>query len=239
MSESLYVFAGLRFWTQEELNWRKLVKDALIDCVKSTLLDINQMWVFEECETPPMMPLARMSSAYDRADVFILTDPPSGTDIFALRAETTDGSYLYAQHLLKTGKRRMPLCVFQSGYSFRRETNDGATAAKMRFNAFNQLEFQLIFSEDTKADLATPIRSSLREVVRKLTGRKTRLIKSDRLPNYSLETIDIEVEIDAGNWREVASTSRRTDFPVIPGQKPAKVLEIAFGLDRMTILAAD
>jgi hypothetical protein len=34
-------------------------------------------------------------------------------------------------------------------------------------------------------------------------------------------------------WREVASTSRRTDFPVVPGFKPCKVFEVAFGMDRM------
>jgi hypothetical protein len=46
----------------------------------------------EILEAPPMMPLSRMSAAYDRFDVFILLDPPGGVEPFAMRAETTDGT---------------------------------------------------------------------------------------------------------------------------------------------------
>lgn len=238
MSQALYNdLAGLRFWNDRELRERKAIKEALVSCVFRTITDLNQMWHFEEVETPLMMPLARMSSAYDRSDIFMLMDPPGGTEPFAMRAETTDGTYVMATHLLRSTNKKPPVCFYQEGKSFRRETSDGATAAKLRFNAFTQLEFQMIHSVDTKVDFVTPMRFNLLGLVAKLTGRQTRTIPSDRLPAYSTETVDIEVQTDTNEWREVASTSRRTDFPQIPGFKPLQVFEIAFGLDRMVALS--
>lgn len=238
MSFALYDdLAGLRFWRQSELQLRRRMRDAILDTVRDTLLVLNQMWAMEEVETPPMMPLSRMSAAYDRSDVFVLADPPGGARPWALRAETTDGTYVLAERILRTTRLRPPLCVWQMGYSYRRETRDGATAAKLRLNAFSQLELQLIHAEDTKAEIATPLRQALVPVIARLTGLETRLIASDRLPSYATETIDIECRQPDGEWREVASTSRRTDFPIVPGFKPCKVVELAFGMDRLVALA--
>lgn len=238
MSFALYDdLAGLRFWRQSELQLRRRMRDAILDTVRDTLLVLNQMWAMEEVETPPMMPLARMSAAYDRSDVFVLADPPGGARPWALRAETTDGTYVLAERILRTTRLRPPLCVWQMGTSYRRETRDGATAAKLRLNAFTQLELQLIHAEDTKAEIATPLRQALVPVIARLTGLETRLIASDRLPSYATETIDIECRQPDGEWREVASTSRRTDFPIVPGFKPCKVVELAFGMDRLVALA--
>ena len=76
MSYALYQeLEGLRFWRQSELSLRRRIRDALVETVQTTLLDLNQMWAFEEVETPPMMPMARMSGAYDRSDVFVLALP--------------------------------------------------------------------------------------------------------------------------------------------------------------------
>lgn len=238
MSFALYDdLAGLRFWRQSELQLRRRMRDAILDTVHDTLLVLNQMWAMEEVETPPMMPLSRMSAAYDRSDVFVLADPPGGARPWALRAETTDGTYVLAERILRTTRLRPPLCVWQMGTSYRRETRDGATAAKLRLNAFSQLELQLIHAEDTKAEIATPLRQALVPVIARLTGLETRLIASDRLPSYATETIDIECRQPDGEWREVASTSRRTDFPIVPGFKPCKVVELAFGMDRLVALA--
>lgn len=238
MSFALYDdLAGLRFWRQSELHLRRRIRDAILDTVRDTLLDINQMWAFEEVETPPMMPLARMSAAYDRSDVFVLADPPGGDRPYALRAETTDGSYAIAERIMRSTRLKPPLCIWQMGYSHRRETRDGATAAKLRLNAFTQLELQLVHAEDTKAEIATPLREALVPVIQRLTGLDTRLIASDRLPSYATETVDIECRQPDGEWREVASTSRRTDFPTVPGFKPCKVVELAFGMDRLVALA--
>lgn len=238
MSYALYDdLAGLRFWRQSELLLRRCIRDAILEAVRTTLADINQMWHFEEVETPPIMPLARMSAAYDRSDVFVLQDPPGGSNPYALRAETTDGTYSIAAQIIRTTRLNPPLCIWQMGYSYRRETSDGATAAKLRLNVFNQLELQLIHAEDTKAEIATPLRDALVPVIARLTGLEVRQIPSDRLPPYATETIDLECLQPNGEWREVASTSRRTDFPIINGVKPCRVFEIAFGMDRMVALA--
>ncbi len=146
------------------------------------------------------------------------------------------------------------MCVYTMGQSFRQERSDGATAAKLRFNAFYQLEFQCIYAKPwvddagkqrgTTAPIPERVREALVPVVQRLTGLQTRLVPSDRLPSYSEETIDIEVlwespESDTPEWKEVASTSIRTDFPQdIPGIKdPVRVFEIAFGMDRMVAVA--
>jgi len=47
--------------------------------------------------------------------------------------------------------------MWQVGKSFRRELTDGATAAKLRFLEFTQLEFQCIYSSNTKADYREPL----------------------------------------------------------------------------------
>jgi glycyl-tRNA synthetase (class II) len=239
MSYALYQdLEGLRFWRQSELRLRRRIRDVLVETVSTTLLDLNQMWAFEEIETPPMMPKDRMNAAYDRSDVFMLQDAPGGTSEWALRAETTEGTYATAVQILRSTRMRPPLCVWQMGQSFRRETSDGATAAKLRLNAFVQLEMQCIHAVDTKADIATAVRDALVPVVGRITGLPTRLLlQTARVPAYSTETVDVECLLPDGEWREVASTSKRIDFPEIPGQRPCTVFEVAFGADRMTALA--
>lgn len=234
LSEEL---AGLRTWRQSELRLRRRIIDALVETAETTLTTLNRAWTFEEVEAPLMMPLDRMSAHYTSDDVFMLADAPGGDKAWAMRAETTDGTYRAAVQILRTTNAKPPLCVWQCGPSFRRERTDGATAAKLRFNQFNQLELQCVLYEDTALDVAPPLRDALAEQVRRLTGLETRLVASDRLPAYATETVDIECLTPQGEWREVASTSRRTDFPTVPGYKPLKVVEIAFGADRMVALA--
>lgn len=247
MSNALYPTGGLRFWRQDEIRLRERIKATLVEGVQSSLLDLNQMWRFEEVDTPVLMPRSEFSCAYADDDVFTLRDQIAGQD-FALRAETTIGSYLMADHLFRTAKIRAPFCVYTMGQSFRQERSDGATAAKLRFNSFYQLEMQCIYSKPyineagkqkgTTAPIAQTVRDALVPIVEKITGLPTRLIPSDRLPSYSVETIDIEVlwhspTLAEPEWKEVASTSIRTDFPDVPGQDPYLVFEVAFGMDRM------
>ncbi len=237
MSEALFEFGGLRFWNQEEIKTRNRIVDQITDCVMTNLKSVNQGWFFEQVDTPVIMPKSLMNESYTEDDVFILK-ATMGDDEMALRAETTLGSYLMAKHILSTTRTNPPIGVWQYGQSFRRELSDGATAAKMRFNSFYQLEFQLIFGADTHFDYGEFLRLKLVDLVSKITGKETRLITSDRLPKYSTETIDIEVKTDTGEWREVASTSRRIDLLSIPSQKKElKVFEIAFGADRMCLLS--
>lgn len=248
MSIALYnEVGGLRFWRQNEIRLRNRIKETLSEAVQTALLDMNQMWRFEEVDTPVIMPTAKLSCQDHIDDVFLLKGQIAGQP-HCLRAETTPGSYAIAEHLLVATGMKAPFCVWTAGQSFRQEKSDGATAAKLRFNAFYQLEFQCIYTkpfiddngkpQGTHAPIPETLRTVLREVVAQITGLETRLVASDRLPAYAEETIDIEVNwrsptTDEKEWKEVCSTSIRKDFPEIPGQKPYRVFEVAFGLDRM------
>lgn len=69
-----------------------------------------------------------------------------------------------------------------------------------------------------------------------IVGLPTRIVLSDRLPDYSLKTIDVEV-FNGDKWMEICSVSLRNDFPIQPiiKNKPTEcyVLEIAIGIDRL------
>lgn len=151
-----------------------------------------------------------------------------GPHFLRLRPETTQSSYMYAKSLNK----KLPLCVYQKGKSFRRELNDGATASKLRFNEFWQLEFQCIYSDSTKADYRASLIPVILKEISRFTSLETKILESDRLPSYSESTIDIEVN-HKGRWIEMASCSIRNDF-----SKDTKVCEIAIGLDRVATLSA-
>lgn len=233
----LYEIGGLRMWRQDALRLRRRIAEALVDETQAYLRDLNPAWRFEEVEAPAMMPMSAMSGAYTSDDVFVLQDAPAGTEQWAMRPETTDGSYRAAVHMLRTTKIKPPLCVWQMGTSYRRERSDGATAQKLRFNAFTQLELQCIYPEDTAYDFVPNLREALCSRVGQLTGRISETAVSDRLPAYSTQTVDIMCAGPAATATfEVASMSRRTDFPAVPGFKPMKVFEIAFGMDRLVAL---
>ena len=82
-----------------------------------------------------------------------------------------------------------------------------------------------------------PVERMLGDVI----GLPTRCVESDRLPSYSLRTMDIEVYY-GDRWMEICSISKRTDFPIKFKYQTKKretieadvlVLEIAIGLDRV------
>jgi glycyl-tRNA synthetase (class II) len=248
VSEALYPIAGLRFWSEREIALREQITARLAGLVRRTLEDMNAAWRVERCEAPMIMPLADFSSAYDPDDVFTLRREMAD-QAWALRAETTPGSYLYAKRLFQTFGYRPPLCVWQAGQSFRTEASDGATAAKLRFNSFWQLEFQCIYSKATGADYATALREALKTEIGKIIADEVRLVPSDRLPSYATETIDIEGMWHGGaerdEWKEVASTSKRIDFPAFEpyphttDKNTLVVFEVAIGLDRLVALCND
>lgn len=228
MSEALYQLGGLRFWTQEEIEAREAFTLAASRLVTRTLSTMNPAWRHFRTEGPCLSPRDRISDAYSDDDLFRTNHAAGGGDLY-LRAETTPSSYAVARHI--GGK--LPLCIWQVGKVFRRETNDGASAAKLRFNDFWQLEFQCIYAEGTKADYRGKLLDVLTPMVSRFTGADVRVVPSDRLPSYSLSTLDIEVT-HRGNWREIASCSIRTDY--MPG---ALVCETAFGLDRVATIATE
>ena len=228
MSEALYQLGGLRFWNQEEIEAREAFTLQASRLVTRTLSALNQAWRHFRTEGPCLSPRDRISDAYSDDDLFRTNHNAGGGDLY-LRAETTPSSYAMARHL--GGK--LPLCVWQAGKVFRRETNDGASAAKLRFNDFWQLEFQCIYRADTKADYRQALLDKLVPLVARFTGQEVRIVPSDRLPSYSESTLDIEA-MYRGKWREVASCSIRTDFA-----PDVRVCEIAFGLDRVVAIATE
>lgn len=227
MSEALYEIGGLRFWNDDEIELREAFQARAINVVKRTLVGMNPAWVFARMEGPCLSPRDQISNAYDDGDIFVTDHIASGYAL-CLRAETTPSSYAFARKL----NRRPPFCVFQAGKSFRREKNDGASAAKLRFNEFWQLEFQCIYATSTKADYRTPLIAAVRAEIERFTKSATRVVDSDRLPAYSESTVDIEA-MHNGTWREMASCSIRTDFA-----DAMRVCEIAIGLDRVATLAS-
>ncbi len=244
MSQAFYPLHTLRFWNQGEIRQRQRFVGELVETLERALLDLNQGWRFEQVEAPLIMPLSQFSGAYTPDDIFML-DADSHGEKWALRAETTPGTYVMAEHLLLTSKIKPPAVFWQAGPSFRRELTDGARAGTLRFNQFWQLEFQCIYDESSGAAEAyvEQSRAALAAAIWRLVGQQTRLVPSDRLPAYASETVDIE-SMWRGEWKEVASTSRRTDFKTPkPYQgtdaKRRKLVcfEIAIGLDRLLAVA--
>jgi glycyl-tRNA synthetase len=143
------------------------------------------------------------------------------------------------QHLLGAHEGvRLPLCVWQAGKSFRREQDQ--TTRHMRLKEFWQQEFQCAYAADTANDYHAGVLEPVRRMIATLTGLPARVVPSDRLPAYAEVTMDVEVD-NGDKWMEIASISRRTDFPERArfngkaGQVrevEVKVLEIAIGLDR-------
>jgi glycyl-tRNA synthetase len=228
VSLSLYTVGGLRFWTEREILLRDQAIGRLRLAVGDALSRLNSAWTYHRVEGPVLTPRKYISPAYDENDIFSVTGCIGDQDA-ALRAETTASSYLYAVSLLKSGEAKMPTCIWQAGKSFRRETNDGARASELRFNEFYQCEFQCIYRADTKADYRSAVEASVMEEIRRITGSAdVRMVDSDRLPDYSKKTRDIEV-MYRGKWKEMCSISTRLDFPM----ESAMVLEVAVGLDRL------
>lgn len=226
MSEALFKLGGLRFWHESEIELREAFQARVANVIKRKLLDINPAWRFARCEGPILHPRSQISAAYDDSDIFVTNDIRGG-EALCLRAETTPSSYAYARWL--GGK--LPLCVWQTGISSRRETNDGASASKLRFNSFWQMEFQCIYRADTKADYRATLMPAVVREIERFTMSMVRIVPSDRLPSYSESTLDIEA-LHNGFWREMASCSIRNDY-----SDETRVCEIAIGLDRVATLA--
>lgn len=204
---------GLVTWSTEEIETRRMVLSYFVRNIKAALLSLNHGWRFAECETPVLMPIKAINAAYSHDDYYTVMDG------LALRPETTYGSYEVARKMLAE-KAKLPLCVYQVGKSFRREQDK--SLANMRLKEFWQLEFQCIYSTTTANDYQASMLPKLQAIFERLI-RNCSIVESDRLPAYSLKTMDIE-----HYGMELASISLRTDF-----SDNVKVLEIAIGLDRV------
>lgn len=220
---------SIPFWSPEQVRLRRLITQTVVDAVLPALTRVNKAWSFHEIDGPILTPQICMNKEYTGDDVFFTQIFKSGNQL-ALRPETTPSSYQYALTNFRN-KKDFPACVWQAGKSFRVEASDGARAATLRFNEFYQLEFQCIYAEGTMADYRAPVTEAARLALDASMLGTTRLVKSDRLPSYSTQTMDIEMPWH-DSWKEIASISTRTDF--VEG---FEVLELAIGLDRAVLIA--
>ena len=215
----LYDTNGLVFWDEKEIATRDHLTRHFAREVETLLRSINRAWLFRRVEAPTLTPRELINPNYGDGDLWTQPD----TDL-VLRPETTMGSYAYARKLLAEKGGLMPFCVWQAGKSYRKEQDK--SLANMRLKEFWQQEFQCLYSEGTKADYQTLVMEPLASILGDSIGRSTRIVASDRLPDYSLKTMDVEADV-GDRWMEICSVSVRKDYA-----EGIRVLEIAIGLDR-------
>lgn len=248
--ESLFGVNGLMFWNEREIKLRRHFADYFSLMLSLELTTLNNAWRFIEIEAPLLHPYSVINQNYTAEDVWMQDDPELRFENsvphyninhgrLVLRPETTPGSYIYASHLLNTHSGvKPPFVVWQTGKSFRREQDQ--VTKNMRLKEFYQQEFQCIYTVDTLNDYHTAILEPTRKMLGEAIGLPTRIVESDRLPSYSLKTMDVEVN-NGDKWMEVCSISKRTDFTEKAKfqtkkglvEKDLLVLEVAIGLDRV------
>lgn len=231
---NLYTTNGLMFWSEQEIKYRNFIKQVFTDEIEAMLRSENRAWHFFEIEAPLLIPRELINQNYTNEDIWV---QENDEEALVLRPETTPSSYAYACHMLNSNAILPPFCVLQSGKSFRREQDQ--VSKNMRLKEFYQQEFQCIYAADTLNDYQEKVLEPLRKMFEKIIGKPARIVESDRLPSYSVKTMDIEVD-NGDKWMEICSISKRTDFPqkvkfnTKSGsiEKEMLVLEIAIGLDR-------
>ena len=221
---------GLVTWNEDEIKFREYAIERIQSKLRQALVAQNRAWTMHRFESSCLIPSSLVNPNYTSDDVFIVEGQP-----LTLRPETTAASYLYADKLMKEHGVYPPLVVWQAGKSFRNEQDQ--VTKNMRLKEFYQLEFQCVYADDTKADYILPVIWAMQEVIEELSaGFNVRRVPSDRLPSYSKETTDIEVD-NGEKWMEVMSISDRTDYTarafIGNNEKGFRVLEVAVGLDRL------
>jgi len=214
--KSLYEKNGLIFWEQEDIKLRRMFEEYFSETIYNSLKKQNAGFNMVQVEAPILTPVSLINKSYGPADIFTFED-------IALRPETTMGSFEYAKHLLSGYndiKFKPPIVVWQHGKSFRREQDQPTKF--MRLKEFYQLEFQIIFSPSTQNDYSKKLYADMLEAMTNMIG-KCWGEPSDRLPDYSEETMDI---LCTASGMEVCSMSKRKDL------EGYKVIEVAIGTDR-------
>lgn len=218
--------SGLVYWNEREIKLRNQIAEDIILQMYTSARVSNKQWTFNRIEAPVLINKSLIHPNYDETDYYTVDEE------LALRPETTATSYLYAVDYLKhySKKKALPFCVVQLGLSFRKEQDK--TLKHMRLKSFYQLEFQFLYSADSKADYVTWLRNAAENAINNwypFVDQKP----SDRLPCYSNSTEDI-ITVDE-NPMELASMSDRTDFPDLN----IRNVEIAIGIDRLLTKVMD
>jgi glycyl-tRNA synthetase len=186
----------------------------------------NSAFQIVKVEAPILTPGDLINPNYTEEDVFVVRgsfDPEHRKESLVLRPETTMGSYTAAKILLSghnSVKYRAPLVVYQHGKSFRKEQDQPTKF--MRLKEFYQLEFQIIYSPSTANDYSVVLYPAVLKALIDWVG-ECRMEPSDRVPDYSEETMDI---VCVKSNMEICSMSKRKDLDGF------KVIEIAVGTDR-------
>lgn len=236
--KTLYNVNSLVIWEEKDIRLKRWIEDSIKEEIKTILLSLNPRWEFFQIEAPSLIPLDLINDNYTSEDVWI-QETKSDTDVkLVLKPETTTSSYIYAEYLLDNNRVLPPFVVWQTSKSFRREQDQ--TIKHMRLKEFTQTEFQCIYSADTLNDYQERVLEPIRKMFEDIISMPCRIIESDRLPDYSLRTMDIEVW-NEDKWMEICSISKRKDFTkkaifsvkskVV--EKELLVLEIATSSDRI------
>lgn len=204
-------------WDELEIVRRENLIREIPIVLKQAWKNLNNQVDFHRVETPVLTPESFLRSHIDAKFELIKTGNRG-----YLRPETTAGTFealnLYCPNLSAL-KKKMPLCLWQVGLSFRDEKKpDTMRASKLRLVQFYQIEFQLFCSHGTKA----PYMQSALDALIGLYGGKAVVCQEHELPHYSMETIDWMMD-----GLEVGGFSERTDWD------HGVVYEVAIGLDRL------
>lgn len=230
---------GFVVYDETDLRARQLVIDLFVHGLKQALTGLNRAVRFFQIETPMLTPKEALAGHEATGfDLVKSSFAKHGQSEMYLRPETTFGTYGVFQTMWPMEaerKKQMPIVLWQFGKSFRDE--QARPMNELRFREFYQLEFQLFFSPDTKADYYTACVDAAITAIANLTGDIHREeVQAAELAHYSVRTTDLFVSpallkgIEARQNIEVAAISERKDF------EGAKVVEVSVGLDRLTYL---
>lgn len=206
-------------WTEAEIIRRENLIREIPVVLFNAWQELNPAVRMARVETPILTPAPKLQSHIDCGFELI---GPCG-DRGYLRPETTAGTYeacalLYPEAAVL--RKRLPLCLWQVGCSFRDEKKSEAMrATKLRLVQFYQMEFQLFASHGSKAPY---LETALNALVAHYGGD---VRTADTLPHYSEKTLDWFI----GDL-EVAGCSVRKDW------EHGMVFEVAVGLDRLVAL---
>lgn len=212
------------FWDEQEIVQRNAFETLMTVSLEAYITKQNSAFTFHKCEASQITPIGLINPNYTNDDYYAIDE-----DI-VLRPETTMWSFAYADHLLNPHnkpKYNLPLVVYQHWKSFRKEQDK--TVANMRLKEFYQLEYQIIYNKESWNDYYEWIVEHVYWMIGRLLWTCT-LVPSDRLPSYSLKTMDVEY-----NWLEVCSISKRKDYKATINNQyvDCYVAEVAIWTDRM------
>jgi glycyl-tRNA synthetase (class II) len=224
---------GFVLYNETDLKARSTIVEIFGHNLHRELTQLNRAVRFTQIETPMLTHREALKGHEETGfDLVKASFAKHGLSEMYLRPETTFGTYAAFRALWPMEperKKQMPICLWQYGKSFRDEQS--RPMAELRFKEFYQLEYQLFFSRDTKADYFKACTFATAQAVHSVTGKETQqmdVLGAD-LAHYSARTTDMYV-LAGETAIEVAAISERRDF------EGAQVVEVSVGLDRLTAL---